>query len=117
MTYQRNQKLAQNIVHYSTKVKPGDVVFIHARGRETLELAEAVLNETLLAGGVPYMHIEDDRHLRRLLLGGTEATFQALGAILLAEMKQAQCYVAIRGQDNVFELADVPKEKLELYDK
>jgi aminopeptidase len=63
------------------------------------------------------MHIEDDRHLRRLLLGGTEATFQALGAILLAEMKQAQCYVAIRGQDNVFELADVPKEKLELYDK
>ncbi|MBD3268163.1 aminopeptidase [bacterium] len=113
----RNRELARTLVHYSTGVQPGDVVFINAKGFDTRDLAEAVLVETLQAGGVPYLHIEEEKSLRRLLLDGTEDTFQKLGEVLLAEMKQAQVFIGVRGTNNVFELADVPKKKLDLYDK
>ena len=111
------QKLANTVVNYSTKVQPGDVVLINAKGFYTRDLADAVLVETVKAGGIPYLHFEDDRSLRSLLLLGTEETFKRLGEFLLLEMKQAKVFVGIRGSDNVFELADVPKEKMELYDK
>ncbi|MGC9326005.1 MAG: aminopeptidase, partial [Candidatus Hinthialibacter sp.] len=117
MFYERIQKLAQSLVHYSTKVQPGDLVFIHGKGFDTRDLAEAVMAEAVKAGGVPYLYYEDDRALRRLLLEGDEKTFQKLGEFLLLEMKQANVYIGIRGSDNVFELSDVPKEKLQLYDK
>jgi aminopeptidase len=113
----RNPELAQTIVNYSTRVQPGEIVFILAKGIDTRDLAEAVAIETIQAGGVPYIHIEEDRHLRRLLLDGNEETFKKLGAVLLTEMKQAQVFVGIRGTDNAFELADVPKSQLDLYDK
>ena len=117
MISEQNRKLAHTIVHYSTEVTPGDIVFINAKGIETRELAEAVMIETLNAGGVPYMHIEDDRHLRRLLLNGKEETFKKLGEIQLSEMEKSQVFIGIRGTDNVFELSDAPKEQLDLYDK
>ncbi len=117
MFHDRIQQLAQTIVHYSTKIQAGDIVFIHGKGFETRDLAEAVLAETVKTGGIPYLYYEDDRATRRLLLDGTEETFKKLGDFLLLQMKQAQVYVGIRGADNVFELADAPKEKLKLYDK
>lgn len=117
MFEERIQQLAKTIVNYSTSVQPGDIVFINGKGFDTRDLAEAVLAETVRAGGIPYMHFEDDQTLRRLLLEGTEDTFKALGDFLLGQMKQAQVYVGIRGSENVFELADVPKSQLKLYEK
>ena len=117
MFYDRVQKLAHTLIHYSTKVIPGELVFIHGKGFETRDLSEAVMAEVVKAGGVPYLYYEDDRATRRLLLEGKEKTFQKLGEFLLLEMQQAQVFIGIRGSANVFELSDVPKEKLELYDK
>ncbi len=117
MSENRVSKLAHTIVHHSTHVKPGDLVIIFAKGFETRDLAEAIHTETIRAGGVPYLHYEDDRATRQLLREGTEETFKGLGKFLLMEMKQAQAFIGIRGSDNIFELADVPKSQLDLYDK
>jgi aminopeptidase len=117
MFQEQREKLARTLVHYSIQVKPGDLVFIHGKGFDTRDLTEAVMAETARAGGVPYLYYEDDRATRRLLLEGNEETFKKLGEFLLLEMKQAQVYIGIRGSGNVFELSDVPKEKLDLYDK
>jgi aminopeptidase len=117
MFYQQTQKLAHTIVNFSTKVSAGDLVFIHGKGFDTRDLVEAVMAETIKAGGVPYVYFEDDKSSRRLLLEGNEKTFKKLGEFLLLEMQQAQVFIGIRGSDNIFELSDVPKEKLELYDK
>lgn len=113
----RIETMARTIIDYSTRVEPGDLVFINAKGFETQDLARAVMAEALRAGGVPYLYYEDDRALRRLLLDGNEEQFKKLGEFLLDQMKRAQVFVGIRGSENVFELADVPKEKLDLYDK
>lgn len=117
MFFDRIHTLANTIVRYSTRVQPGDLVFIHGKGFDTWDLSEAVLSETLQAGGVPYLYFENDPATRRLLLEGDENTFKKLGEFLLLEMKQAQVYIGIRGSANVFELSDVPREKLDLYDK
>lgn len=117
MFQDRREELAQIIVTYSTQVKPGDLVFIHSTGFGTQDLAQEVLRETLKAGGVPYLYYEDDSDRRQILRYGTEETFKKLGEFLLLQMKQAQVYIGIRGTDNVYELADVPKEKMELYSK
>ncbi|MEW6237478.1 MAG: aminopeptidase [Candidatus Omnitrophota bacterium] len=117
MLEERIKRLAHTIIHYSTKTHAGDMVLIHTKGFETFDLAEAVLREAIATGGIPYLHIEDERATRRLLLEGGEETFKKLGEFLLEQMKRANVYVGIRGGSNVFELADVPKEKLSLYEK
>lgn len=117
MSENRVRQMAHTIVHHSTKVTSGDLVVIFAKGFDTRDLAEAILVETIEAGGVPYLHYEDDRATRLLLRSGSEETFKKLGEFLLLEMKQAKVFIGIRGSDNVFELSDVPKSQLELYDK
>ncbi len=110
-------KLAQTIVNYSTRVQPGDLVMIHGKGFETRDLAEEVMAQSIQAGGIPYLYFEDERNTRRMLLEGEEEMFRGMKAFLLDQMKQAHVYVGIRGSDNVFELADVPKEKMKLYEQ
>ena len=39
------------------------------------------------------------------------------GAIELARMEQMQAYIGIRGAANSSQLADVPREKMDLYQK
>ena len=97
----RAAKLAHTIVNYSTQVKPGELVFIYAKGFDTRDLAEAVLAETVKAGGVPYIHFDDDRALRKLLLEADENIIKKLGEFLLLEMKQTQVFIGIRGRQCV----------------
>ncbi len=117
MFQERIDQLAKTIVNYSTQVERGDLVFINGRGFDTADLAQAVQRETVKAGGVPFLHLQEDSALRQLLLDADEDTFKKLGEFELEQMKQFQVYVGIRGTDNAFELADVPKEKLDLYNK
>ncbi len=117
MNQSRPTQLAKTLVTYSTKVNPGELVFISGKGFDTFDLVNAVVSETVKAGGIPYVHFEDDRTLRTLLFEGIEDTFKKLGEFLLLEMKQAKVFIGIRGSSNIFELSDVPKEKLEYYDK
>lgn len=117
MFNERNQELARLIVNYSTRVKPGEIVFINGIGFQTRELVNLVQRETLRAGGVPFVYYGDDTAQRDLLLNGNEEVIKKLGEFLLLQMKQAKVYIGIRGTDNIYELSDVPKEKLDLYHK
>jgi aminopeptidase len=117
MFYEKIQQLAHTIVNYSTSVQPEDVVFINGIGFDTQDLVRAVQRETLKAGGIPYIEYEDYQARRDFILNADEDTFRKTGAFLLEQMKQAQVYVGIRGPENVYELADVPKEKLALYNR
>ncbi len=60
MTDPRIDRLAEILVRYSTRVKPGDLVGImgYPFSREALPLMEAVFREVLRAGGHPYPYLE-----------------------------------------------------------
>ena len=113
---ERIKKLAYNLINYSCEVKPGDKVYIHYIGYSTTDLARALIKETYAAGGVPFPHFTDPRVQRETILNCNEEQLKLMAEIDASEMRQMDCYVGVRGTDNVSELADVPSDKLSIYE-
>jgi aminopeptidase len=113
---ERIKKLANNLVNYSMEVKKGDKVYVHYIGMSTQDLARQLVKEIYKAGGVPFVHYTDPTLLREVLLNCTEEQMALSAKIDAAEMDQMDCYVAVRGTDNVAENADVPADRMKLYE-
>lgn len=114
---ERVKKLAHTLVNYSMKVKKNDKVYVHYVGLSTQDLARQIIKEVYLAGGIPFPHYTDQKVQRETLLNCTEEQMTLMAKIDAAEMDQMDCYVGIRGTDNVSELSDVPSDKMGLYEK
>ena len=113
---ERIKLLAYNLVNYSMEVKKGNKVYIHYIGKSTKALARQIVKEVYKLGGVPFVHYTDPTLLREVLLDCTKEQMSLSAKIDAAEMAQMDCYVAVRGSDNVAENADVPSEKMKIYD-
>lgn len=114
---QRIKVLAHNLVNYSVKVKENEKVYIQYSGNETEDIARQLIKEVYLAGGIPFPHYTNQKIHREMLLNCTKEQLQIMATIDAAEMEQMDCYVAVRGSDNISELSDVPSEKMKLYDE
>ncbi|MCD2491499.1 aminopeptidase [Lacrimispora sp. NSJ-141] len=112
---ERIKKLAYNLVNYSCRVQPGENVYVHYTGIDTANLARQVVKEVYQAGGRPFIHFTDSRMQRELLLHCTEEQLRLMAEVDSMEMAKMDCYLGIRGGDNINELSDVPPEKLSLY--
>ena len=113
---ERIKKLAYNLVNYSVKVQEGEKVYVHYIGNDTLNLAREVVKEVYKAKGLPFIHFTDNRLLREQLLECTEEQLSLMSKIDSMEMDEMNCYIGIRGTDNIAELSDVPSEKMHLYE-
>lgn len=113
---ERIKALAKNLVNYSMEVKKGDKVYIHYIGESTEDLARQLVKEVYEAGGIPFPHYTSQRLQRELLLHCTEEQLKLMAEIDGGEMDRMDCYVAVRGSENVAELSDVPSDKMKLYD-
>lgn len=113
----RDQKLARMLVSYSVKARPGELVFIQVSGADALSLGAACVEETARAGAAPYLHIVDTEVQRLFLRSADEKVFKRLAQLELKQMKDADCFIGIRGSQNIFELSDVPREQIEAYTK
>ncbi len=113
---ERIKVLAYNLVNYSMEVKTGDKVYINYIGTSTQDLARQLIKEVYKAGGVPFPHYVDTKIQREMLLHCTEEQLSLMAKIDGAEMEKMDCYVGVRGADNVSELSDVPAEKMKLYE-
>lgn len=113
----RIKQLANGLVHYSCSVKPGERVLISYEGSSSKNLARQLVKEVYRAGGFPFVEIRDSAMQRELLLGCEEKQVKFINEYQLHQMKGMDAYIAIRGADNTSEYADVPAEKLNLYNK
>lgn len=111
----RLQQLARNLVRYSVRVQPDENVLIEMVGGETA-FVKALVDEVAAAGGRPYVELVDRSVLRRILMGATEAHMRELGEIGLARMERMHAFIGVRAGDNASELADVPADKMKLYE-
>jgi len=111
----RLQVFAHNIVCYSLEVQPDENVLIEFIGIKDFELAKCLIEEVQSAGGRAYVELKDPIINRALIRQGTEQQFSELARHELTRMQQMQCYVAIRGGDNVNELSDVDESQMKLY--
>ena len=113
---ERIKVLAKNLVNYSMNVKKGDKVYVHYIGESTEALARQLIKEVYEAGGVPFPHYTSQRVQREMLLHCTMEQMSLMAEVDGSEMEQMDCYVAVRGTDNVSELSDVPADKMQLYE-
>lgn len=113
----RIKTLARGLVNYSVRVKEGDRVYIHYIGGDTEGLARELIKEVYRAKGLPFINHTNDRILRELLLNCSEEQLKIMAEHDCRMMEQMDCYIGVRGSDNVSELSDVPAERMELYEK
>jgi len=105
------------LVTYSVKAQPGELVFIQVSGHDAVALAAACVEETVRAGAAPYLHILDNEVQRLFLRSAGEGVMKRLAQLELKQMKDADCFIGIRGAQNIFETSDVPQEQMDLYTK
>lgn len=110
-------KLADNLINYSVNVQPGEKVYIHHIGASTKDLAKQLVKEVYKAGGVPFVHYTDNTLLREILLNCNEEQLKLMAEVDCLEMENMDCYIAVRGTDNISELSDVPADKMSMYER
>jgi aminopeptidase len=108
------RKLADLLIGYSTKVKPGERVLIDAYDIPA-EMVSVLIERVAEAGGLPFAEIHQPRVLRSLYKTATEDQMRILGRRDLEFMKEMQAYIALRGGKNINELSDVPDERMKIF--
>ncbi|MDO5295779.1 MAG: aminopeptidase [bacterium] len=116
----RFAQLAHTFVHHSTKLQKGEQVLIESASVPHAML-EALIDEVIAVGATPHINFIPADLQRHFLLGGSmedlERRLKHQAAVDLHRMEQMQAYIGIRGKDNVSELADVPAERVMLYNQ
>ncbi len=112
----RYPKLARLLVEYSTALRRGDRVLL-----DLIEVPDefgvALIRAVRAAGAVPVVEVRRTR-ITRELLRDTDARHAALLRDLeLHRMKKMQAYIALRGAYNANEGADVPADRLALFNR
>lgn len=110
----RLANLARLIVRHSLMLNPGENVLIDAI-EECDQLIIAVLEAVGEVGGNSYVVHQSLPVRRAWLMGVTDANLLHWYEQMLPLRRQADCYLCIRGQDNAYELADVPLETMRKY--
>ena len=112
----RIRKLAHQLIHDSIGLKAGEKILLDVwEGAD--DFADALCREAYLAGGMPFLNLETAKSKRAWLMGLTEPQAEMWYLHELARMKEMDAYIAIRKQDNPSELADIPEDKMVLFNK
>lgn len=111
----RIKKLSELLTGYSCRLAAGEKVLIDYEGEETKPLVKQLIKDAYKLGAKPYVNHRDSTVLREILLGADEEQMEFYNDYQLYQMKGMDAYIAIRGNANISELADVPPEKLNMY--
>ena len=112
MTGERWRELADILVNYSTRVRPGEKVQIAMIEVETLPLVQAVYTEVIRAGGFPQVQFASAYLERALMLHGNQEQLDWVPDQEARGMEWADVYIGLRGARNPYEFAGVSAEAL-----
>ena len=112
----RFDKLAGLLVEYSTSLKRDEKVLIESFDAPE-EMAIALIRATRRAKAIPFVQIHRAQISRELAMEASDKQLEIAASYELARMKKMDAYIAVRGSNNISELADVPIDKLKLVAK
>ncbi len=102
----RLEKLADILVHYSTAVKPGDLVRISGNPL-SLPLVTAIYRSVIKAGGNPFVSMAPDECGEIKLTEGAESQLLFENPIIQFEIETIDVSIGIFGSDNTKSLSRV----------
>lgn len=111
----RLTKLAQILLDHSCEIKPGEKVLIEAFDLPDPALVCRLVELAAERGALPFVTWKSNRVLRSLYRSATEESMKLAGQWEKARMEQMDAYIGVRGAANSNEMADVPSEKMDLY--
>ncbi|MBB5351053.1 aminopeptidase [Haloferula luteola] len=109
----RVDELARQLIGYSVSLKKGEKILIDLFDVPD-SIGLALLREVRRRKATPLIRVHRSRLTRELLLGATDEQYRLLSKHLLAEMKDMDAYIAVRGSDNIAESSDVPAARMAL---
>lgn len=111
----RVTRLADVLVNYSCAVRPGDKLLL-----EAIDVPHEFTNEVVrlvrTAGGAPIVKLDSNVTRRALMLHGAQESWDLIADAERHLMERVQCYIGARGNHNVSQLSDVPREQQRLYE-
>ncbi len=108
---QRTQKLAKVLVHYSLKLKKGDLFKIEGE-IVTLPLIEAVYNEAMKVGAHPYTMIRIPRNEEAFFKLASEAQLKYLSPLAKYEINTIDARLVILGSENTRNLSGIDPKRM-----
>lgn len=111
---QRINTLAQNLIHYSTALQPGEKVLIEVFDN-ALPLVKTLVEEVYRADAIPFVSQKNNQLMRALLREATAEQLRMIGQWEAERMQAMDAYIAVRASDNSSEMSDVSPDQMELY--
>jgi aminopeptidase len=107
--------LAELLISHSTRLAAGELILIEGFDLDDTTLARLLIRKAAQRKAGAIVELRDSRVQRELIRNASEAQMKAIGRYELERMKSVQAYVGLRGARNINEMADVPGEKMNLY--
>ena len=111
----RIDQLADILLDHSCRVQRGEKVLIEAFDLPDATLVCRLVEGAAQRGAVPLVSWKSNAVLRSLYQTATEESMKLAGQFESARMEQVQAYIGVRGAANSSQFADVPHEKMDLY--
>ncbi len=111
----RWNELAEILVTHSTRLKSGESVFIECFDLDDTILPRLLVQLAARRGAHPIVEIKETRMVRELIRNASEPQMKLIGDCELHRMSRVDAYIAIRGARNINEMADIPPEKMNLF--
>jgi aminopeptidase len=111
----RWETLAEILINHSTRLEKGERLLIECFDLDDGTLPRLLVQKAARKGALPLVEIKETRLVRELIRNASEEQMRAWGECELYRMERMNAYIALRGARNINEMADVPGEKMNLY--
>ena len=112
----RYTDLAKLLVNYSCALKAGEKILIESYDIPPEFTAELV-RTVAAAGGLPFISTYSVQVQRALYNAASDEQMKMWRDFDRARMEKMDAYIGVRGSHNISELSDVPRERMNLYEK
>jgi aminopeptidase len=111
----RVQKLGDLLLDHSCRIQKGEKILIEAFDLPDATLVCRLVEGAAKRGATPLVSWKSNAVLRSLYQTATEESMKLAGQLESARMEHVQAYIGVRGAANSSQFADVPQEKMDLY--
>jgi aminopeptidase len=111
----RWDELAEILISHSTRLASGETLLVECFDLEDGTLPRLLVQKAARRGAHALVETKDTRITRELIRNASEPQMRLIGESELFRMARVQAYIGLRGARNINEMADVPPEKMNLF--